>query len=111
MAEIQPFRGLRYNKEKINLEEVITEPYDRIPPPLQEEYYQRSTYNVVRIILGKDDDPEHPEKNKYRRANIYLDEWQNEGILIKEDQKALYLYEQEFQLRGESKEIGSCDES
>jgi uncharacterized protein (DUF1015 family) len=103
MAEIQSFRGLRYNKEKINLEEVITEPYDRIPPPLQEEYYQRNTYNVVRIILGKDDDSEHPEKNKYRRANIYLDEWQNEGILIKEDQKALYLYEQEFQLGGESK--------
>ena len=103
MAEIQPFRGLRYNKEKINLEEVITEPYDRIPPPLQEEYYHRNPYNVVRIILGKDDDPEHTEKNKYKRANIYLDEWQNEGILIKEDQKALYLYEQEFQLRGESK--------
>jgi len=70
---------------------------------LQEEYYKRNPYNLVRIILGKDDDPEHPEKNKYKRAKIYLDEWQNEGILIKEDQKALYLYEQEFQLRGESK--------
>jgi uncharacterized protein (DUF1015 family) len=103
MAEIQPFRGLRYNKEKINFEEVITEPYDRIPPSLREEYYKRNPYNVVRIILGKDDDPEHPEKNKYRRAKIYLDDWQNEGILIKEDQKSLYLYEQEFKLRGESK--------
>lgn len=103
MAEIQPFRGIRYNSEKVRLEEVITEPYDRIPPPLQEEYYLRSPYNVVRIILGKDDDPEHPEKNKYRRAKIYLDEWEKKGILIREDQEALYLYEQEFQVKGESK--------
>jgi len=58
---------------------------------------------VVRIILGKDDDPEHPEKNKYQRAKIYLDEWEKESILIKEDQEALYLYEQEFQVKDESK--------
>ncbi|NIM90089.1 MAG: DUF1015 family protein [Candidatus Aminicenantes bacterium] len=103
MAEIQPFRGIRYNNEKIKLEDVITEPYDRISPTLQEEYYQRSPYNVVRIILGKDDDPEHPEKNKYRRAKIYLDEWAKQGFLIREDQEALYLYEQEFQVNGESK--------
>ena len=103
MAEIQPFRGIRYNNEKVRVEEVITEPYDRIPPPLQEEYYQRNPYNMVRIILGKDDDPEHPEKNKYRRAKIYLDEWEKKGILIREDQEALYLYEQEFQVKGESK--------
>ena len=103
MAEIQPFRGIRYNNEKVRVEEVITEPYDRIPPPLQEEYYQRNPYNMVRIILGKDDDPEHPEKNKYRRAKIYLDEWEKEGILIREDQEALYLYEQEFRVKDEPK--------
>jgi uncharacterized protein (DUF1015 family) len=103
MAEIRPFRGIRYNSKKVRLEEVITEPYDRIPPPLQEEYYKRNPYNVVRIILGKDGDPEHPEKNKYKRAKIYLDEWEKEGILIREDQEALYLYEQEFKVRNESK--------
>jgi len=103
MAEIHPFRGLRYNTKKINLEEVITEPYDRITPPLQEDYYRRSPYNVVRIILGKDDDPEHPEKNKYRRAKIYLDKWQNDGIFLREDRQALYLYEQEFRVKEEQK--------
>jgi uncharacterized protein (DUF1015 family) len=103
MAEIRPFRGLRYNSEKVRLEEVITEPYDRIPPPLQEQYYQRNPHNVVRIILGNDDDLEHPEKNKYQRAKIYLDEWEKEGILIREEQEALYLYEQEFQIKDESK--------
>jgi len=103
MAEIRPFKGLRYNSQKIKLEDVITEPYDRISPALQEDYYRRNPYNVVRIILGKDDDPEHAEKDKYKRANIYLNEWEKEGLLIREDQDALYLYEQEFQVRGENK--------
>jgi len=103
MAEIRPFKGLRYNSQKIKLEEVITEPYDRIPAALQEDYYRRNSYNVVRIILGKDDDPEHVEKDKYKRAKIYLDEWEKEGLLLREDQDALYLYEQEFQVRGENK--------
>jgi uncharacterized protein (DUF1015 family) len=103
MAEIRPFKGLRYNIQKIKLEEVITEPYDRIDPALQEDYYRRNPYNVVRIILGKDDDPQHSEKDKYKRAKIYLDEWEKEGFLIREGQDALYLYEQEFQVRGAKK--------
>lgn len=103
MADIRPFKGLRYNSEKVNLEEVITEPYDRIPPQKQEEYYRKNPYSVVRIILGKDDDPEHPEKDKYRRADIYLDNWLSEGVLIREDRDALYLYEQEYQVDGAGK--------
>lgn len=101
MAEIQPFKGLRYNPDKIKLEEVITEPYDRITPAMQEDYYQKSPYNIVRIILGKDDDREHPEKDKYRRADILLKKWEKEGIFIREDKKALYFYEQEFKSVGE----------
>ncbi len=103
MAEIRPFKGLRYNSQKIKLEEVITEPYDRIPLALQEDYYRRNPYNVVRVILGKDDDPEHSEKDKYKRAKIYLDKWEKDGLLSREDQNALYLYEQEFQVKGEKK--------
>ncbi len=103
MADIQPFKGIRYNTQKVKMEEVITEPYDRIPPTLQEEYYKRNPYNVVRIILGKEDDPEHSEKDKYKRAKTYLDQWEKEGILIRDDQEALYLYKQEFQVRNEKK--------
>jgi len=103
MAEIQPFKGLRYNTEEIKLEEIITEPYDRITSSKQEEYYGRNPYNVVRIILGKDNDPEHSEKNKYKRAKIYLDEWEKQGILVKEKQEVLYLYEQEFRVKDEQK--------
>ncbi len=103
MAEIQVFKGLRYNTRKVDLTDIITEPYDRITPSMQEAYYQRSPYNIVRIILGKDDDPEHPEKDKYKRANIYLEKWEKEGIFVREDNKALYVYDQEFKVDGTTK--------
>lgn len=103
MANLQPFKGIRYNLNKVKLEEVITEPYDRITPGMQEDYYARSPYNIVRIILGKDEEPGHPEKDKYRRARLYLDEWLKEGAFIREDRKSFYLYEQEFSVRGETK--------
>jgi uncharacterized protein (DUF1015 family) len=100
MSEIQPFQGLRYNTLKVDLKDIITEPYDRITPSMQEDYYRRSPYNIVRIILGKDNDPEHPEKDKYKRADIYLEKWEKEEILIKEEKKALYVYDQEFKVDG-----------
>ncbi|MGQ9618519.1 MAG: DUF1015 domain-containing protein [Candidatus Aminicenantia bacterium] len=102
MAIIKPFRAIRYNPEKIPLNEVITEPYDRITPEMQEDYYKRNPYNIVRIILGKDDEP-HPEKNKYKRAKIYIDQWLNEGVFLREDKKSLYIYQQKFEFDGEEK--------
>jgi uncharacterized protein (DUF1015 family) len=103
MAEIQPFRGIRYNTQEVDLKDVITEPYDRITPAMQEAYYKRSAYNIVRIILGKDDEPGQPEKDKYQRANVYLGKWEKEGIFIREDKAALYVYDQEFLVDGLAK--------
>jgi uncharacterized protein (DUF1015 family) len=103
MAEIEPFRGLRYNTQKVDLKDVITEPYDRITPAMQEAYYKRSAYNIVRIILGQDDEPGQPEKDKYQRANVYLEKWEKEGIFIREDKAALYVYDQEFLVDGVAK--------
>jgi uncharacterized protein (DUF1015 family) len=103
MAEIQPFKGLRYNTKKVDLKDIITEPYDRITPTLQEDYYRRSPYNIVRIILGKDNDPENPEKDKYRRADIFLKKWEKEGIFVREVKEAVYVYDQEYLVNGAAK--------
>jgi uncharacterized protein (DUF1015 family) len=55
MATIKSFRGARYNPEKIeDLSSVISQPYDRVRHGLQDQYYERSPYNVVRIIRGKE---------------------------------------------------------
>ena len=53
MARIYPFRALRYDTAKVNMQDVVTQPYDKITPEMQQAYYDRSKYNLVRVILGK----------------------------------------------------------
>ena len=53
MARIYPFRALRYDPAKVQMEDVVTQPYDKITPAMQQAYYDRSKYNLVRVILGK----------------------------------------------------------
>jgi len=105
MATIKSFRGTRYNPEKIDdLSLVISQPYDRVRHGLQEQYYERSPYNIVRIIKGKEkpgDDPPgstaSPD-NVYTRARAYYESWLRDGILMREDAPALYVLRQTFTL-------------
>ena len=51
--QIYPFRALRYNTSKVALSDVVTQPYDKISPAMQQAYYEQSPYNLIRVILGK----------------------------------------------------------
>ena len=53
MADIFPFHALRYNSSRVSADEVMTQPYDKITPAMQDKYYQASPYNLVQVILGK----------------------------------------------------------
>lgn len=101
MAKFIPFRGIRYNPDKIrDLSAVVTQPYDRIGESEQKTYYARSPYNVVRITKGKtypDDDGE----NVYTRAAGYFDEWLIDEIFIRDETPSLYVYHQEYTFSGE----------
>jgi len=106
MARIYPFRALRYDTSRVNMEDVVTQPYDKISPEMQQRYYERSPYNLIRIILGKrepgDTEPQEflppGEKahNCYTRAAHYLKEWRAEGIFAQETEPALYGYSQTY---------------
>jgi uncharacterized protein (DUF1015 family) len=89
MAEIQPFRGLRYDQRRVRLEDVIAPPYDVISPEYQNELYRRSPYNIVRLILGRDSD-------RYAEASTNLQQWKEEGILRRDDAPSLYCLGQSF---------------
>ena len=96
MANIQPFRGLRYNPDKFcDLSEVITMPYDRIHAAEQAAYYELNPYNFTRIIQGVRT-PDAPENNVYTRARCYLRTWQAENILVRDPRPVLYVLEQTF---------------
>jgi len=53
VAEIQPFRGVRYRVPESDLPKVLAPPYDVIPPAYQTELYARDPRNVVRVILNR----------------------------------------------------------
>jgi uncharacterized protein (DUF1015 family) len=101
MASIYPFRAWRYNQTAVQLQDVVTQPYDKISPAMQEAYYQRSPYNLVRIILGLPElfDAERGE-NVYTRAARDLKAWREQSILVQEKDPCIFAYAQRFRVPG-----------
>src|SRR5258708_12676343 len=92
MAEIFPFKAVRYDPHQVRLEDVVTQPYDKITPEMQTAYYERSTHNLVRIILGKSGETDKPVFNVYTRAAEYLHDWRAGGILKQAAEPSVFLY-------------------
>jgi len=101
MADILPFRALRYNLAKVSPGEVLTQPYDKITPAMQDRYYQLSPYNLVRIILGKTEASDTESTNVYSRAAASLRDWQADGVLEQDSEPSLYVYSQTFKIPGD----------
>jgi uncharacterized protein (DUF1015 family) len=101
MARIYPFRAWRYNPSAVRLADVVTQPYDKISPAMQQAYYQRSPYNLVRIILGL---PELFDagkgENVYSRAARDFRAWCEQGVLIQEHDPCVFAYAQRFRVPG-----------
>ncbi|GIW11651.1 MAG: phosphatase [Dehalococcoidia bacterium] len=101
MVTIRPFRGWRYDQQRVgDLAAVTCPPYDVIAPEEQRALYQRSPYNVIRLELGEIRPGDTPEDNRYTRARADFERWRQAGILRQEARPALYLYEQTFSDQG-----------
>jgi uncharacterized protein (DUF1015 family) len=96
MAEILPFRAIRYNLDRVAASEVVTQPYDKISPAMQDRYYDANPYNLVRIILGRRDAADSSTRNVYTRAADFGKQWVAEGTLKRDPQPSLYAYSQDF---------------
>ena len=96
MADIRAFRALRYNPARVTPTQVITQPYDKITPAMQERYYEASPYNLVRIILGRREDRDNTVENVYTRAAAYGRKWREEGVLQQDAEPSIYRYSQTF---------------
>ena len=96
MADIRPFRALRYDLERVTAAQVVTQPYDKISPAMQERYYAASPYNLVKIILGRPEARDNTLTNVYTRAAAYGQEWRKEGILRQDSAPSIYSYSQTF---------------
>ena len=104
MAKVSAFKGWRYNQDIVgDLKNVIVPPYDVITPKEQNDYYDASPYNYIRINLNNADGDE-----KYFSAANTLNMWTGSGVLIEESQPAIYILSQSFTVGGNLVERIGC---
>jgi len=103
MVDVVPFKGLLYNQEKTGpLDQVVAPPYDVIKPDEQEALYQKSPFNVVRLILGKINPDDSESNNRYTRSAHVFSTWQGDNVLVQDSEPAFYVYRQDYSFAGKT---------
>ncbi|AOS82727.1 hypothetical protein BIU88_00260 [Chlorobaculum limnaeum] len=91
MPEIAPFKGIIYGPDLAgDAARLICPPYDAIPPAMQQELYESSDFNAVRLELPAEPDP-------YAASSTRLREWLASGVLVQDGEPALYPCFQSFE--------------
>lgn len=85
-ALARPFRAVRHDPSRAELQDVVAPPYDVIDAALQARLEQASPYNMVRLIL--------PAPGEEAEARRLLDAWRAEGVLATDDEPSYYRVEQ-----------------
>jgi uncharacterized protein (DUF1015 family) len=83
VAVVKPFRALRFADPS---ERFVAPPYDVISPEERGRYLALDPHNVVHLTL-----PDSEEE-----AARTLERWRDEGVLVEDDQPALWALAQEF---------------
>jgi len=96
MAVIKPFRGIRYNTETLNIEKVVTPPYDVISEAEQDAYHACHPQNIIRLILGKQFLSDNQTNNRYTRAAECYETWQSQNYFKRDDMPAFYFTAMDF---------------
>lgn len=92
MARFRPFRAIRYSKSRVpDLTGVVAPPYDVISPAERDALYDASPFNCTRLILNRDG---------HAAAAGQLRAWKDDGVLVRDETPAFWLYSQEFETGG-----------
>ncbi|HHM11944.1 MAG TPA: DUF1015 domain-containing protein, partial [Planctomycetaceae bacterium] len=101
MPQVQAFRGIRYDLAHVgSLRDVVAPPYDVIDAEMQDRLYKRHPCNVVRLILNREEPGDDDQENRYTRAARFYRSWLRQGVLTREADPALYVYQQQFDHNG-----------
>jgi uncharacterized protein (DUF1015 family) len=98
LARIFPFQPYRYSAKAGPIQNLVTQPYDKISPGMQARYLSLSPYNLVRIILGERTVQDTENDNVYTRAAALLQDWIGSNILEQESGPSVYAYFQRFRV-------------
>lgn len=102
MAQVFPFCAFRFNPELAPFERVLTQPYDKISPQRQAEYYAMHPHNLIAVEKGRTRDNDEAHNNVYTRAAAKVEEWVRDAVLLQDPAPAFYAYTQEFTVPGSS---------
>src|ERR671934_2503360 len=86
MADVRPFRALRYSPSAGPLERLVAPPYDVISPEERDRYLRLDPHNVVHLTL-----PESEEQ-----AARDLRDWQEQGVLVREPESTVWALSQTY---------------
>lgn len=103
MADIHPFRGVRYDLSRVGgLSGLIAPPYDVIDEALSKKLHDASPFNAIRLELNPELPGDNDSNNRYTRAAGLLDHWKSEGVLATDPAPAIYVYFQTFSWEGQT---------
>ena len=94
MADIRPFRGLRYDPRQVSPDAVIAPPYDVVDDAEAQALRDRSPHTIAHVEMRRE------SASYYDEAADALRRWTVEGALVRDDAPAYYLYEQRFTVQG-----------
>src|ERR1700756_3241599 len=100
MAQVFPFRAYRFNPEFAPLDRVLTQPYDKITPERQAEYYAMHPHNLIAVEKGRIFAQDGPHDSVYTRAATKGEEWIRASVLEQDRWPSFYAYSQEFAVPG-----------
>ncbi len=94
MAKTIPFKGYRYNLNKIgDWSKILVPPYDVISPGARKQFQESNPYNMIHLTLAT---PQN-ESDTYGHVNQKLHHWMKDDILLPDNQASVYYYTLEFE--------------
>jgi uncharacterized protein (DUF1015 family) len=102
MAQVYPFRAFRYNTGNAHApyDKLLTQPYDKISPAMQDKYYSADPHNLITVEKGRAYPTDTPQNNVYTRAAAALQDWIGKRVVTQDPEPAFYGYTQEFTVPG-----------
>ena len=103
MAEIKPFKGLRYTEKAGEPKNLCCPPYDIVSGEQRQRLIEKNEYNIIRLELPTTEAGE--DITPYREAAGTLRSWINDGVLKRDEKEGIYIYEMEFSAFGKNLKV------
>jgi uncharacterized protein (DUF1015 family) len=86
VAEVKPFRAVRYGERAGSLDSLVAPPYDVISPAQRADLAGRNEHNVVHLTLPENDGA----------AGVAWRRWREDGTLAEEEQPGYWWLSQDY---------------